>query len=163
MERMVRPMKRRLYILSFLSLILLSIILAAHPASATLGESADSVATDRKAISAAQGVTKVPKNFMVQEIVSDSITIREYISPNNIVFAIVWKGLTNPDLTQFLGSYAGEYHQALTENPRKPGRRFHQIKTNKLVVEQWGHMRNLQGRAFVPDLIPPGVSVDDIK
>ena len=71
--------------------------------------------------------------------------------------------MSNPDLTQLLGSYADEYHQALQKTPRKHGRRFNRVKTNRLVVEKWGHMRNLQGRAYVPDLIPPGVNVDDIK
>jgi hypothetical protein len=156
-------MQRKLYIL-FLGLGLLAATLAAsRPASATLGEAADSVTTDRKALSAAQGATTSPRSYKVQEIVSDSTTIREYISPNDIVFAIAWNGLSNPDLTQLLGSYADEYHQALHKAPRKHGRRFNRVKTNRLVVEKWGHMRNLQGRAFVPNLIPPGVSVDDIK
>jgi len=156
-------MKRRLYILSF-SLGLLVVTLATvRLASATLGESADSATTDRKALSAVRSTTKVATGYTVQVIESDSITIREYISPNDIVFAVAWTGLINPDLTQLLGSYADEYHQAVKKIPRKPGRRFNQVKTSRLVVEKWGHMRNLQGRAFVPNLIPPGVSVDDIK
>jgi hypothetical protein len=156
-------MQRKHYIL-FLGLGLLAATIgAARPAPATLGEVADSVTTDRKALSAAQGTAKVPGSYQVQEIVSDSTTIREYISPNDIVFAVAWNGLSNPDLTQLLGSYADEYHQALHKTPRKHGRRFNRVKTDRLVVEKWGHMRNLQGRAFVPNLIPPGVSIDDIK
>ncbi len=156
-------MKRKHFIL-FLGLGLLAVTLAAtRPAPATLGEAADSVTTERKALSAAQGAATAPRSYKVQEIVSDSTTIREYISPNDIVFAIAWNGLTNPDLTQLLGSYAEEYNQAMQKTPRKHGRRFNRVKTNRLVVEKWGHMRNLQGRAFVPNLIPPGVSVDDIK
>lgn len=156
-------MKRRPYLL-FLGLGLLAATLAAtRPAPAALGEAADSVTIDRKALSAVQGATTFPRSYKVQEIVSDSTTIREYISPNDIVFAVAWNGLTNPDLTQLLGSYADEYNQALQKAPRKHGRRFNRIKTNRLVVEKWGHMRNLQGRAYVPDLIPPGVNVDDIK
>jgi hypothetical protein len=156
-------MKRRLYILSF-SLGLLVVTLATvRLASATLGESADSATTDRKALSAMRSATKVATGYTVQVIESDSITIREYISPTNTVFAIAWNGLINPDLTQLLGSYADEYHQALQKTARERGHRFNRVKTNRLIVEKWGRMRNLQGRAFVPSLIPPGVSVDDIK
>jgi len=45
----------------------------------------------------------------------------------------------------------------------KPGRRHVQVKTDGVVVEKWGHMRNMQGRAYAPALIPKGVNVDEIK
>lgn len=156
-------MKRRLYILAVSLSLLAAPFATARLVSATLGESVDSVTTDRKALSAAQGATTIPAGYTVQEIVSDSTTVREYVSLNDIVFAIAWNGLSNPDLTQLLGSYAGEYHQALQSTPRERGHRSSRVTTNRLVVEKWGHMRNLQGRAYVPSLIPPGVSVDDIK
>ena len=157
-------MKRSLFILT-VSIILVAAAahITARPASATLGESAASFSSDEKALSAKRGARKVHGAYTVQEIVSGSATIREYISPADIVFAVAWNGLANPDLTQLLGTYAGEYHQTLKTTPRKPGRRFDRVETNRLVVEKWGHMRNIQGRAFVPSLIPPGVSVDDIK
>jgi hypothetical protein len=136
---------------------------AAQPVHATLGESADSVMTDRKALSAVQAVTTTRNAYTVQEISSDSVAVREYMSPSGMVFGIAWNGLTHPDLTLLLGSYAGEYQKSVKQTPRKPGRRFSQIKTNRIVVEKWGHMRNLRGRAYVPSLIPPGVTVDEIK
>jgi hypothetical protein len=37
------------------------------------------------------------------------------------------------------------------------------LKANNVVVEKWGHMRNLQGRAYAPALMPQGVSVDEIR
>jgi hypothetical protein len=156
-------MKKRLYTLFLCLGIIASALTAARPAPATLGETADSVTTDRKALSAVSGAKTARRSYQVQEIVSDSTTIREYISPTDIVFAIAWKGLINPDLTHLLGSYADEYHQAAQKTPRKPGQRSRRVKTNRVVVEKWGHMRNIQGRAYVPNLIPPGVSVDDIK
>src|SRR5512147_2350920 len=136
---------------------------SAQPLFAALGENVDSVARDRRAMSAAQGATTVRAGYTVQEIVSDSVTVREYISPAGIVFGLAWNGYAPPDLTQLLGSYAREYDDALRKSKRKPGRRHVQIKTNRVVVEKWGHMRNLQGRAYVKALIPQGVSIDEIK
>jgi len=50
------------------------------------------------------------------------------------------------------------------EPERKPGLRRHfVVRTDRVVVEKWGHVRNLQGRAYPPALIPLGVSVDEIK
>lgn len=135
----------------------------AHLCRATLGESADSVPADRKALAAVRHSTTNHGNYSVQEIISDVNVVREYISPAGIVFAIAWNGLTRPDLSTLLGSYASEYRQAMQQTPRKPGRRYSKVRSDRVVVEQWGHMRNLQGRAYVPDLIPPGVSIDDIK
>ena len=141
----------------------MAIFATAHRVQATLGESANSVKLDREVLSAVPSAIMVRNGYTVQEIDSDSTIVREYVSPSGIVFAIAWNGLVHPDLTQLLGSYAGEYERALKQAPREWDRRRLVVKTNRVVVEKWGHMRNLQGRAYVPALIPPGVSVDEIK
>jgi len=134
------------------------------PAQASLGESDDSITSDEKALSAVRGAAATRNGFTVHEIQSDSTTVREYVSPSGIVFAIAWNGRIHPDLTSLLGSYAGEYNKALQQTPREPGRRsYYVVKSDQVVVEKWGHMRNLQGRAYAPALIPPGVSIDEIK
>jgi hypothetical protein len=130
---------------------------------ATLGESAESVMSDRKAISADRSTTTVRNGYTIKEVISDSVSVREYISPSGLVFGIAWSGLIHPDLTPLLGSYAAEYKVALKQTPRKHGRRFSQVRTDRVVVEKWGHMRHLQGRAYAPALIPSGVSIDEIK
>jgi hypothetical protein len=157
-------MKRKLYAL-LLCLGLSVADLAISPqAQAVLGESADSVASDRRALSAVQRGTQVHNRYTTEEIASDSTVVREYVSPSGVVFGIAWNGLAYPDLTPLLGSYASDYRAALKEVQRKPGvKRRQVVKTDCVVVEKWGHMRNLRGRAYVPALIPPGVTVDEIK
>jgi hypothetical protein len=110
-----------------------------------------------------RGAAAARNGYTVHEIRSESTTVREYVTPSGIVFAIAWNGRTHPDLTSLLGSYAGEYKDALQRTLREPGRRSRTVKTDRVVVEKWGHMRNLQGRAYAPALIPPGVSIDEIK
>ena len=155
-------MKNKLYALILFLSYLLTLFITAQRAQATLGESADSVASDLKTFEAARGTTMIRNGYTVQEIASDSVRVREYVSTSGVVFGIAWNGLIHPDLTQLLGSYANEYQEALQQTPRTPGRRSHQVKTDRVIVEKWGHMRNLQGRAYAPALIPPGVSVDEI-
>lgn len=156
-------MKRRFFT-RFLTLWFAAIILAfAQQARATLGESAVSVAKDRTALSAVQRSAKVLSGYTVHEIESDASSVREYMAPSGVVFGIAWNGLIHPDLTPLLGSYAAEYRTALKQTPRKPGRRRHQVKSERVIVEKWGHMRNLQGRAYDPALIPAGVNIDEIK
>jgi hypothetical protein len=130
---------------------------------AALGEPAESVAADRAALSAVRHAATSRNGYTVQELTTDANSVREYVSSSGIVFAIAWNGLSQPDLAALLGSYAGEYRQALQQAPRVRGRRSLRVKTDGVVVEKWGHMRNLQGRAYAPALIPSGVSVDEIK
>jgi len=139
------------------------IFASACSVEATLGESVDSIESDRAALSATRGTATAQDGYTVHEVNYDSTTVREYVSSSGIVFAIAWNGLVRPDLTQLLGSYAGEYQKALEQTAREPGRRRLRVKTDKVVVEHWGHMRNLQGRAYVPALIPPGVSTNEIR
>ena len=143
--------------------LLMTLFATAGQVHAALGEPLFSVERDQEALSAVQSAGKVRDGYTVQELVSDSTTIREYVSASGIVFAVAWNGLVHPDLTLLLGSYADEYQKTLQQTPREPGRRHLRVKTSEAVVEQWGHMRNLQGRAYVPALLPPGVSTDEIK
>jgi hypothetical protein len=156
-------MKRRLYVIFICLALSSAVIIAVDPVRATLGESVVSIQSDRKALSAEQRGTAIQNGFTVQEIKSGSTTVREYVSPAGIVFGVAWNGLMRPDLTQLLGAYSNEYHQAWRRIPHNRGRSHLDVKTNRVVVQQWGHMRNLRGRAYVPSLIPSGVSVDEIR
>jgi hypothetical protein len=163
LEEYSTAMKKRIYSLFVALMLWVAIFATAHPVQAALGESDDSVESDRKALSAMRGAITVYNGYAIHQVDSDSTIVREYVSATGIVFAVAWNGLVHPDLTQLLGSYADEYERGLEQTPREPGRRRLRVKTNEVVVEKWGHMRNLQGRAYVPALIPPGVSVDEIK
>ncbi len=157
-------MKRRLCRLTLCLGLIMAFPANAQQAQATLGESEDSVAADQKALSAVKCATTIRTNYTVHEFKSDGTVVREYVSPSGIVFGIAWNGLTHPDLKPLLGSYAGEYEAALKRTPPKPGiSRNARVETDRVVVEKWGQMRNLQGRAYAPSLIPPGVSIDEIK
>ncbi len=132
-------------------------------ARATLGEPVASVTADRTALAAVRGAVTSRAGYTIQEVASPAVSVREYVSPAGIVFGVAWNGLVQPDLTQLLGSYAHEYRQALRRTPRGRGKRSRQIRTDRVVVETWGHMRDMHGRAYVPALLPQGVSVDAIK
>ncbi len=156
-------MKRKIYALFFLGLSVV-VLLVSQQAEATLGESADSIESDQNALGAVKHATKAREGYSIHEFTLDGTTVREYVSAAGIVFGIAWNGLAHPDLTRLLGSYTGEYETALRQTPRKPGLRRHEVlKTDRLVVEKWGHMRNLQGRAYAPALLPSGVSSDEIR
>ena len=101
--------------------------------------------------------------FTIHTVEAGSTTVREYVTASGIVFGLAWNGLTHPDLAPLLGTYAGDYQQGLRKSTRVFGRRKHAMTSGSLVVEKWGHMRNLQGRAYDPALLPSGVNADEIK
>ncbi|MGA9109890.1 MAG: DUF2844 domain-containing protein [Smithella sp.] len=137
--------------------------LLVQQAYATLGESVDSIATNKKTLSAVRSATKISSKYAIHEFQSETITVREYVSPSGVVFGIAWNGLTYPDLTPLLGSYASEHQKAASHIKRQPGHKYVKVESDNVVVEKWGHMRNLQGRAYAPALIPQGVTTDEIK
>lgn len=146
-----------------LALITSCLALTARPARAALGEGAASVDEDAKVLAASRGGTSEHGLYRVETVTSGSGTMREYVSASGVVFAVAWNGVAHPDLRPMLGSYAGEYESALARTPRAPGRRHQQVTTGRLVVEKWGHMRDLHGRAYAPALVPAGVSLDEIE
>jgi hypothetical protein len=134
-----------------------------RPGDATLGQPADSVESDRIALSAVRGGTTMQNGYTVQEINYGGTAVREYVSSSGVVFAVAWNGIRHPDLTALLGSYADQYRRTLQQTPRQPGVRHLSVRTDGVVVEKWGHVRDLRGRAYAPDLIPPGLDIDEIR
>ena len=138
-------------------------LLPPRQAQATLGEGAASVTRDRNALSAAKKATTSQANYTVQEVASAATTVREYLSLSGVVFAVAWNGMVHPDLTTLLGSYAGEYRDAKRRSQRQHGQKRSRVEANRVIVETWGHMRNLRGRAYLPALLPEGVSINEIN
>ena len=135
---------------------------SSRQAYATLGERADSITKDCNALSAVKRATTSRANYTIQELATEGTTVREYLTPSGVVFAVAWNGLVHPDLTSLLGAYSEEYRNAKRQLPRKHGQKLTQVKSDRVVVETWGHMRNLQGRAYLPALVPAGVKADEI-
>ena len=166
-EEKLISMKKKLLVLFFCFDLLMVVFSGPPRARAALGESVDSIESDRRIVSAEKVTSKATStayaNYTVYQLKYDGTSVREYVSTSGIVFGIAWNGLIHPDLTPLLGSYAGEFQEALGRTVRKYGERHLQVKAAHVIVQKWGHMRNLQGRAYAPDLIPAGVTVDEIR
>jgi hypothetical protein len=145
-----------------LFMLLLSLLLGAN-AFAALGEQATTIVADSGKLSAKQKNADVFSKYSVQELTSDANTIKEFVDNNGVIFAIAWRGIDNPDLSVILGSYYAAYKLDEAAKPKVHGRHEFQIKRENLVVQKWGNMRSLRGRAYDPSLIPAGVSINEIK
>ncbi len=156
--------RRRYVATRALALALSASLLGAAPAAwAALGQPSSSIAGDGKELAAARRASTAQNGYTVEELVSGSAVVREYVAPGDVVFAVTWRGTSEPSLSSLLGTYAGEYAAQLAQTPHGRGRRSQRVSTDHVVVERWGHMRKLQGRAYVPALVPPRVNVDELQ
>jgi hypothetical protein len=87
--------------------------------------------------------------------------VNEYVSAEGKVFAVTWKGPVVPNLSQALGTYFAEF-KAAAQAPHA-GHHHLSVQQTDLVVTTGGHMRHVYGKAYVPGLLPPNLSLDAIK
>jgi uncharacterized protein DUF2844 len=144
--------------------LVLVILTFSLPSFAELGGYADSVEVDRAKMKASTKVTQ-NKAYGVHEITTpNKIVVREYVSADGRVFAVAWQGPFLPDLSQIFGSFYGQYSDAVQAERRTyAGHRPVDIRQGRLVVQGGGHMLGHFGRAYVPDMLPEGVSTDEIR
>ena len=134
---------------------------AALPALAALGEDVSTVESDRLQM---KGEVRLvaEAGYAIHEIHTPSGTIvREYVAPSGKVFGVSWRGPTMPDLRQTLGSHFDE----LVAAAGSPHGGHHNLVVEKpdLVLHSGGHMRAFAGRAYVPGLLPAGITADVIQ
>jgi len=133
------------------------------PARASLGANVSSVESDRARMNAS---TKTMQHdaYEVREMEAPGGTVvDEYVSPEGTVFAVTWHGQFPPPMQQILGTYFQQYTAALQAQPKMYGHRPLNIQESGLVVQTGGHMRAHFGRAYIPDLLPQGVTVSQIQ
>ena len=129
---------------------------------AALGEREDSVEKDRQLLGGTR-ITMENSEFTVHQITTGGTILKEYVSPQGIIFGVSWRGRVHPDLSILLGSYYLEYQNALEINPKKKGRGSSVLKSSNFHIEKSGHMRDLTGRAFVSNLIPKGLTDEVVQ
>ncbi|MGH9643366.1 MAG: DUF2844 domain-containing protein [Terriglobales bacterium] len=142
----------------------LAILAVPFPVSASLGGDASSVQADVAKMQASLR-TSSSDSYTVHEMHAPTgVAVKEFVSPAGKVFAVTWKGPFHPDLRQLLGTYYDQYVQAVqAQRAHRRGRGPLFIQTPGLVVQVSGHMRSFQGKAYIPQMIPAGIRVEDIQ
>ncbi|MEN6320917.1 MAG: DUF2844 domain-containing protein [Syntrophaceae bacterium] len=154
----------RIFVLLLL-MVTFSMITFPSPASAALGDDVATVQTD---LSRMKGALRTSDSgpYTIHEITMPTGTVvKEYVSTAGKVFAVTWQGPLLPDLRQLLGSHFEKFSQAVkTQKRNHPGRRGPLlIQEPGLVVKTGGRMRAYIGRAYVPELVPQGVSIEELQ
>jgi hypothetical protein len=130
-------------------------------AGAALGEVEPSVQDDAAALRGSVKVTE-HANYRLHEIqLPSGSLLREFVGSDGKVFAVAWNGPTVPNLRQAFGRYFDTFVTA--PRVRRAGHTQLQIQRSDLVVQASGHMRAFSGRAFLPQSLPSGVAVGDLR
>jgi hypothetical protein len=102
-------------------------------------------------------------HYTAQQISAQSgIRIREFLNENGIVFAVTWTGPVLPDLPRLMGARFADYATALAALKHPGLRRSLRVALADVIVESGGHLRAYSGRAYLPALIPSGVSLSEL-
>lgn len=147
------------------ALLAAALLAAAAPASAVLGENLASVQADQLRLGA-QRSQQVQLAMQVQELLlPDGSTLRQYATPDGIVFAISWNMRGKPRLDQLLGRHFGTYAEAgRAAQAARPGLAHHaRIERGDLVVESSAHLQAHVGRAYLRSLLPAGTTPDALR
>ena len=149
---------------NIIGIVILAVMVLASPVSAALGGAEKSVHADRERMNGVSSRIQAGA-YTVHEIRADTGTIiREYVTAGGAVFGVAWDGPFMPDLQQLLGAYFEQYKFAIrAEKAKRPGRRPLNIQLPGLIVQTSGHMRSYRGRAYIPGMVPSGVSADVIQ
>jgi len=152
---------RRKILLSSSACFMLAAALGPRMACATLGAPESTAADDAVQL---KGEIKSTEHgtYRVHEIQLPSGTLlREYAVPGGAVFAVAWSGPAIPNLSQALGGYFTLFTDAT--KAKHLGRTHLQVRQEGFVMESSGHMRAFTGRAYLPQALPAGTSLDEIR
>jgi hypothetical protein len=143
-----------------LSIALVALVLSST-AAAGLGGSLESVQVDQVHMKATVAISPREK-YTVHEMRTPSGTIvREFASQSGMVFAVAWEGPSLPDLRQVLGPFFDRYTEAA--KAKLGGHGSVTIQQRGLIVHSGGHMRAFFGRAYLPQVLPEGVTTAEIR
>jgi hypothetical protein len=143
--------------------VILTLLTGTLPAFAGLGEAASSVQADQAHMRGALRVTEA-QAYTVHEIqVATGTVVREYVSPSGKVFAVAWQGPWPPDMRQILASFFEPYQQAVHAQTHSRGRQPLRIEQPGFVVHSGGHMRSFAGHAYIPEMLPQGVTPEELR
>ena len=140
------------------------LLLAAGPTApgwTALGEPEASVGVDSGHFRASLRVAGRP-SFSVHELRTPAGTvIREFVAPSGTVFAVSWQGPYLPSMSLLLG----QNFQRFANAPRSAGSTRSRLLIDQpdLVVHAGGHIRSYAGLAYLPRLLPAGVSEEQLQ
>ena len=136
-------------------------VIASRTVLASLGGDVTSVESDRAKMKAQEVTASASTLYTIHQMQTENgTTVREFATSAGVVFAVTWKGPYKPDLQQILGTYFQTYQSAPRD--KRSGRSHGIVEQPDLVVHSAGHLRVFFGTAYLPQLMPTGVTPETL-
>lgn len=140
------------------------VLLLSLTAMAELGGSVASVRADQQRLNGTRTV-KQTQAYAIHEIrtVNNGV-IHEFVSPEGKVFAVTYQGRFPGESNGLLGTYATQLAEAskLAQGQKQVGGSVH-LQLPGLTYHAMGHMRYFSMTAYVPEGVPKGVALEEIR
>lgn len=143
--------------------VMIILMMGSTPAWATLGQYESSVSLDQTKMRSQDRVQTLQAYKVHELTVANGALVREFVSPQGLVFGVSWQGPFIPDIQQLLGTYATTLQTASPDQRQVRHMRGLIVKTKDFVFVSGGHMRFWKGYAFVPSLLPSNVSPEVVQ
>lgn len=140
---------------------LLLLILSAGPLSAALGETKTIEDISPKGESSPITVERFASHTVIETTEAYGLKIREFVGSDLKVFGIAWEGPRLPDFEQILGSQLTEFKNTAAASNSRRGPLSK--NSGNLAFFSGKYQRTFEGRAYLKDLVPSGVSQSVIK
>ena len=111
--------------------------------------------------STAAGTVSAAPYTTHRSVDANGVTIREYVLPGNVVFAVTWDGPVRPDMSALLGSYFPNFTNAAAERARGVGPMIEH--NGEFHIESAGRAGRFFGKAYLPRLVPANVRVEQLQ
>ena len=134
------------------------LLLFSCAAQAVLGEGLASIYQAQQSLASTLQAEPDAQYSVYTHTLPNGTVVREYLSRQDLVFALVWQGPAWPDYVLMLGRFYDRF--ATLSKKRRAG----QAPTDTgLVVEMSGLMGALRGRIYLPAQLPEGVMPGEVK
>ena len=129
-----------------------------------LGGTVSSVQADQQRLHGALRVSAAQAYALHEIRTASNGVVHEYVSADGKVFAVTYQGQFPGESNELLGAYGGQLAQAMhsAQRQRHVGGSVH-IELPGLTYHAAGHMRYFSMRAFVPERVPQGVALEEIR
>jgi hypothetical protein len=130
-------------------------------ARAALGDDVGAVAADQARLGAKVKVMRRPAYAVHELALPTGATVRELVGDAGKVFAVTWSGGWRPSLRRLLGAHYERFIAAT--RGRRATRGIVRIELPGMTVVMGGHLRTFFGTAVLTELLPAGVTLEELR
>jgi hypothetical protein len=152
-------LRRRLWLCAAAAFLLTG--LATTRVEAALGEDVSSIATLQARLKASLQVHRRSRYTIHELALPTGANVRELVGDAGKVFAVAWSGGFRPNLRDLMGAHYDRFIAAT--RGRRARRGIVRIELPGMVVVMGGYLRTFFGQVTLTDLVPAGLSLEDLR